>query len=331
MTYETERTTAFQLQLPVFEGPLDLLLYLIERQELDITAVSLVQVTDQYLSYLRSGEQIDATALAEFIATGARLLLLKSRALLPKPPVEEEPEEDLGEELVRRLREYRRFKEVAGALRDIEESGRHAYPRQAPPPSVPLPTGLDGVTLDLLLQLFHVALEREPAAEPEGAIERREVAVDAKGAELSPGVPGRQAGRETRRVRWRGDEPQAGNTPAECRAGASVFGYRKLPVSVRIPVSRHSAISGVMSISLFAKRSSRIEHVAGDLTHTMRRSPSASCGMWWSTTIVRPHGSKYGATRPSRLAASRSRMIARLCRSEAGSIRMRSVPGRNSR
>ena len=192
MTYETERTTAFQLQLPVFEGPLDLLLYLIERQELDITAVSLVQVTDQYLSYLRSGEQIDATALAEFIATGARLLLLKSRALLPKPPVEEEPEEDLGEELVRRLREYRRFKEVAGALRDIEESGRHAYPRLAPPPSVPLPTGLDGVTLDLLLQLFQEALEREPAAEPEGVIERQEITVEEKVAELSQALQRQQ-------------------------------------------------------------------------------------------------------------------------------------------
>ena len=185
MTYEIEPTSTFQLQLPVFEGPLDLLLHLIERQELDITAVSLVQVTDQYLSYLRSGEQIDATALAEFIAIGARLLLLKSRALLPKPPVEEDLEEDLGEELVRRLREYRRFKEVAGALRDIEERGRHAYPRLAPPPSVPLPTGLDGVTLDLLLRLFQEALEREPATEPEGVVERQEVTVEEKVAELS--------------------------------------------------------------------------------------------------------------------------------------------------
>src|SRR3989304_337605 len=111
MVFDTQRAPAFQLQLPVFEGPLDLLLYLIEREELDITAVSLVQVTDQYLSYLRSGEQIDATALAEFIAIGARLLYLKSRALLPKPPPAEEPLEGLAEDLVQRLREYRRFKE----------------------------------------------------------------------------------------------------------------------------------------------------------------------------------------------------------------------------
>src|SRR3990170_5296260 len=87
MTLDAAQTTpnpAFQLQLPVFEGPLDLLLYLIEREELDITAVSLAQVTDQYLSYLHSGERIDADALAEFIAVGARLLYIKSRALLPR-------------------------------------------------------------------------------------------------------------------------------------------------------------------------------------------------------------------------------------------------------
>ena len=186
MVYQAERTDAFQLQLTVFEGPLDLLLYLIEREELDITAVSLVQVTDQYLSFLRSGEQIDAAALAEFIAIGARLLYLKSRALLPKPPPDEEPLEDLAEDLVQRLREYRRFKEVAGALRGIEEEGRRAYPRLAPATGVPLPTGLDGVTLDLLLSIFQEVLDRQPAAEEqEGVVERHEVTVEQKVAELS--------------------------------------------------------------------------------------------------------------------------------------------------
>ena len=185
MTAETERPSDFQLQLPVFEGPLDLLLYLIEREELDITAVSLVQVTDQYLSHLRAGEQIDATALAEFIAVGARLLFLKSRALLPRPPVDEEPEEELGEDLVQRLREYQRFKEAAGYLRTIEEQGHRAYPRLAPPGDVPLPTGLDGVTLDLLLGIFQEVLDRQPEEEPQGVVQRHEVTVEQKVAELS--------------------------------------------------------------------------------------------------------------------------------------------------
>lgn len=185
MTFEAEPTTAFQLQLPVFEGPLDLLLYLIEREELDITAVSLAQVTDQYLSYLRSGKQVDATALAEFIATGARLLLLKSRALLPQPSSDDEDVEELGEDLVQRLREYRRFKEAAGMLQDIEAEGLRSYPREAPPPELPLPTGLNGVTLDLLAEIVRDVLERQPDEEPEVVVEREEVTVEEKVAELT--------------------------------------------------------------------------------------------------------------------------------------------------
>ncbi len=84
--------TGFQLRLDAFEGPLDLLLRLIEQEELDITTVSLVQVTDQYLSYLRSAPVTNFEALADFIAIAAKLIFLKSRALLPRPP-DEEPDE----------------------------------------------------------------------------------------------------------------------------------------------------------------------------------------------------------------------------------------------
>ena len=185
MTFKVEPATAFQFQLPVFEGPLDLLLYLIEREELDVTAVSLAEVTNQYLSYLRSGDQVDATALAEFIATGARLLLLKSRALLPQPDTDDEDVEELGEDLVQRLREYRRFKEAAGMLQDIEAEGRRTYPREAPPPELPLPTGLDGITLDLLAEIVREVLERQPDEAPELVVEREEVTVEEKVAELT--------------------------------------------------------------------------------------------------------------------------------------------------
>jgi segregation and condensation protein A len=191
MTSEIENPAAvessFALQLDVFEGPLDLLLHLIDREEMDITAVSLVQVTDQYLAYIRASDQLDARALAEFIAIGARLLLMKSRALLPRPRLDEEGEEDVGDDLVRRLLEYRRFKEVAAGLREIEEEGRRAYPRQAPPTGIPLPTGLDGVTLELLMSVFRDVLARTADEEPleQGEVERHEVTVEQKTAELS--------------------------------------------------------------------------------------------------------------------------------------------------
>lgn len=173
----------FELKLSVFEGPLDLLLHLIEREELDITTVSLAQVTDQYWGYLHSASGLDPEALAEFIAIGARLLYIKSRALLPelRPRPRDEDKEDVGEQLAQMLVEYKRFRQAAETFRDLEERGQRAYPRLAPSKGVVLPPGLKGVTLDGLLSIFQEALSRQPAEElTEGAILREPVTVDEK-------------------------------------------------------------------------------------------------------------------------------------------------------
>ena len=180
----------FELRLPVFEGPLDLLLHLLEKEELEITSVSLVQVTDQYLSYLHSLDEINMDALADFIAVGAKLLLLKSRALLPRElgAAEEGEEEDVGEELARLLIEYRRFKEAASLLREREDQGLRSYPRLAPPPEVPFSLGLDRVTLRKLSRIFREALRRLPVEEEPGTINRQEVSVAEKVEEILAGV-----------------------------------------------------------------------------------------------------------------------------------------------
>jgi segregation and condensation protein A len=176
----------FEIKLPVFEGPLDLLLHLLEKEELDITSVSLVQVTDQYMSYLHSLDEINMDVLADFIAVGAKLLLLKSRALLPREPgaPEEGEEEDVGEELTRLLIEYRRFKEAASTLREREDQGLRSYPRLGSPPDVPLSLGLDRVTLRKLSRIFREALQRLPAEEEGGTIDRQEVSVREKVEEI---------------------------------------------------------------------------------------------------------------------------------------------------
>jgi segregation and condensation protein A len=156
------------VSLLVFEGPLDLLLHLVEQAKLDITTVSLVEVTGQYLDFMRSGEQIDHRALADFVAIGARLIWLKSRALLPLPPPEPESVEEEPEDLVEMLREYQRFKDAAWLLRDREETGVRAFPRLAAPPDVPVPPGLSHVTLARLAGVVQKALARvTPRAEPE--------------------------------------------------------------------------------------------------------------------------------------------------------------------
>jgi len=126
----------YTFQLPAFEGPLDLLLKLIEREELDITAIALAQVADQYLAHVRALATPDPNALSAFLVMAARLLLIKSRVLLPRPPAQSGPDQPLDEaaELARQLREYQRYKHVAQLLRAWEEQGRRSYLRLAPPP-----------------------------------------------------------------------------------------------------------------------------------------------------------------------------------------------------
>lgn len=160
---------AFKLDVPLpdgsFQGPLDLLLHLIERNELDVTEISLLRVTEQYLGYLRAAEEINLGALADFVAIGARLLLLKSRALLPADDEEIEFDEDDPEDLVKALREYRRFKEAAQFLRE-RDTGHQTYRREVAPPEITLPTGLDRVTLDSLVEVLRDVMDRLPEEEP---------------------------------------------------------------------------------------------------------------------------------------------------------------------
>jgi len=156
----------YQVQLPVFEGPMDLLLHLIEEQQLDITKVSLAQVTQQFLDYLARAESINADHLADFLVVAAKLIYIKSTVLLPQPPPSDEEEEDVGDDLVRQLILYKQFKEVAGHLRALEEQGNRAFVRVAPPVALPKTLDLEGITLDDLLQAVREALEVLPPAPP---------------------------------------------------------------------------------------------------------------------------------------------------------------------
>ena len=159
---------AYQFRLPAFEGPLDLLLQLIEREKLDISSISLAQVADQFLAYVRELEQISADALADFLVVASRLVWIKSRLLLPQPsrPGAEEEEEDPAEALARQLREYKRFKEAASALRSIEEAGFHTYLRAAPPPELERHLETDASSLVELLAAAQTALAGAAAGLP---------------------------------------------------------------------------------------------------------------------------------------------------------------------
>lgn len=124
----------YQLRLPAYEGPFDVLLRLVERSQLEITNISLMTVTRQFLDYAASLQSQEPQLLAEFSAVGSRLIVLKSRSLLPKPPADaEEPLGDLARELI----EYRAVKELAGQLAAWDKHGAGAFavqPGSNPPP-----------------------------------------------------------------------------------------------------------------------------------------------------------------------------------------------------
>ena len=158
----------YAVHLPAFEGPLDLLLHLIETQELDISAISLVAVTDQYLQTLAQLEEIEPGALADFLIVASRLLYIKSYHLLPKPrPASEEDEDEAsGDALVRQLLEYRQFKEIAGMLRTREQAGLRVYVRSAPRPEVPRRLDLDNMDVNRLQAALRKVLQRMPVDPP---------------------------------------------------------------------------------------------------------------------------------------------------------------------
>jgi len=135
----------------VYEGPLDLLLQLIERSELDITCLSLAQVTDNYLEHLRTITEHSPSEVSAFLVIAARLLQIKSESLLPRPPQREPGEEDPGVALARQLIMYKRFKEIANYLSRLEAGKSRAYTRQAPPPQLDLGIDLSGITMDDLI------------------------------------------------------------------------------------------------------------------------------------------------------------------------------------
>jgi segregation and condensation protein A len=127
---EHATSTAYRVRLDVFSGPLDLLLYLIQKDELDIQDVALAKVTRQYLDYCALLEELDPNAAGDFLVLAATLIELKSRAVLPSPPIEAFEDTDAGKPpLVRQLLEYKRFKDAARLLAEAADERRQRFPR----------------------------------------------------------------------------------------------------------------------------------------------------------------------------------------------------------
>jgi segregation and condensation protein A len=164
----------YQISLPVFSGPLDLLLHLIERQEFDITTISLVKVTEQYLAQIEQLKENRIENLIDFLVVAARLVQIKSRALLPQTPLHpgDEEEEDPAEALIRQLKAYKRFKQAAVWLHDREEAGLRTYLRVAPPPKLEGTLDMTGISVETLITAVQEALARTESKTDSVAIAR---------------------------------------------------------------------------------------------------------------------------------------------------------------
>ena len=126
-----DREKPFEVKIEVFEGPLELLLHLIRKKKVSIDEVRLADLTAAYLSYIRALQAVDLDTAGEFLEIAATLILIKSRTLLPRPPLTEKGEEgeDPEEALRRRLMEYQRFKDAAFAIGARDWLGRDVFPR----------------------------------------------------------------------------------------------------------------------------------------------------------------------------------------------------------
>jgi len=175
-------------KLESFEGPLDLLLHLIDKSEIDIHEVSISEITDQYMDYLHAMKELELEVTSEFLVMAATLLAIKSKQLLPKPPVFEDDyddwqddELDPRDELIQKLIEYRKFKQIAEQLREKELERSLVYSRE-PEDMTPFMheekvNPVEGLHVSDLVAAFQKALRRAARRNIVSTIQRDEISV----------------------------------------------------------------------------------------------------------------------------------------------------------
>ena len=181
------------LKLEVFEGPLDLLLHLIDKNKVNIYDIPIALITDQYMEYVRQMDRQDLNIVSEFLVMAATLLDIKAKMLLPKEPEPEEEEEDPRAELVMKLLEYKKYKYMSYELKDRQvDACKFMYKEPTIPeeirkyePPVDLDKLLDGITLKRLNDIFKEVIRRQkdkidPIRSRFGSIEKEEVSIEEK-------------------------------------------------------------------------------------------------------------------------------------------------------
>lgn len=172
----------FKILIDNFTGPLDLLLHLIEKDELDIYDIPIAKITDQYLNYIQTLDHLDLDAASEFLVMAATLLAIKARMLLPKAPqIMNEEEKDPRQELVARLIEYKQFKQAAALFREKETEMGKVFVRKPDIAELLKKYGpqnpVENISVYDLLQAFKIILEKNEEPEPTYEITKEEISI----------------------------------------------------------------------------------------------------------------------------------------------------------
>lgn len=192
-----------EFKINEFEGPLDLLLHLIDKNKFNIFDIPIVEITEQYLEYVNQMQEADLDVMSEFLVMAATLISIKAKMLLPREEEKEEEEDDPRAELVRRLLEYKMYKYASYELKDMELDAQKAYYKN---PSIPQeikdykeeidPADVIGdVTLAKLNEIFNQVMRRtvdrvDPIRSKFGTIEKEEVRIEDKMEEIKASIRG---------------------------------------------------------------------------------------------------------------------------------------------
>lgn len=171
-----------------FEGPLDLLLHLIKKSNIDIYDISVVEITNQYIDFIHQMEELNLNIASEYLIMAAELLEMKSNMLLPHPKLEEEIEEDPREQLIERLLEYKQYKEVTTSLKELENERKDLFskvPSDLSSYKDEIVTNIDGGNIDDLILAFQKFLERKNFEKPLNTkIATKEYSLDVRNKEI---------------------------------------------------------------------------------------------------------------------------------------------------
>ncbi len=146
------KQSKYKVEIDYYNGPLNMLLQLIEHEELDITKLSLSKVTNSFLEYVNNLPVFEVEEASSFLVVAAKLMQIKSEALLPRPPERELGEEDPGEALLHQLILYKRYKEYSQTLKAIDDAGMHTYIRRAPAPKLEKKVDISDISLEDLVK-----------------------------------------------------------------------------------------------------------------------------------------------------------------------------------